>query len=421
MSPRADGYEDLRKAIVSGELLPGERLLEEDLSARLGLGRAAVRMALVRLEHDGLVQRERHRGATVRRVSESEAVEILEARAALEGLAARHAAQNADDAAVGRLRGIVAEMQELREGGDLLGVSNANAQLHGLILETSRHQTAKRLSQTLSSQLVRFQYRTVLLPGRSEHSYAEHMEIVEAIAAHDPEAAEQAMRSHLSRVAEALRTHDAGSGPDPGADPNATAAPAAAVQQQPGPYDLPVVGSFGQRPGRPPGTSRAAVSRTALEMFAERGFEETTVDDIAAALGVSRRTLFRYFASKSDMAWGDFDWVLARLRRCLDATDPDEPLHEALRAAVVESNRYEDEQLPELRIRMRLITAVPALQAHSALRYAEWRTVIAEFVAGRLGCETGDLVPQTVAHAALGTSMAAFLVWVDDPSSDLVE
>jgi hypothetical protein len=70
---------------------------------------------------------------------------------------------------------------------------------------------------------------------------------------------------------------------------------------------------------------------------------------------------------------------------------------------------------------MRLITGVPALQAHSALRYAEWRAVIAEFVAGRLGCRPEDLVPQTVAHAALGTSMAAFLVWVDNPGSDLVE
>ena len=154
-------------------------------------------------------------------------------------------------------------------------------------------------------------------------------------------------------------------------------------------------------------------------MFAERGFEETTVDDVADALGVSRRTLFRYFASKNDMAWGDFDWVLGRLRGCLDETTAEEPLHEALRRAVVESNRYEEEQLPELRIRMRLITGVPALQAHSTLRYAEWRSVIAEFVAGRLDCEPTDLVPQTVAHAALGTSMAAFLVWVDDPSSDL--
>jgi TetR/AcrR family transcriptional regulator, regulator of mycofactocin system len=178
--------------------------------------------------------------------------------------------------------------------------------------------------------------------------------------------------------------------------------------------------SVGQRPGRPPGTSRGAVTRTALEMFAERGFEETTVDDIADALGVSRRTLFRYFASKNDMVWGDFDWVLARLRRCLEETGPEEPLHEALGRAVVESNRYAEDQLPELRIRMRLITGVPALQAHSALRYAEWREVIAEWVAARLGCQPGDLTPQTVAHAALGTSMAAFLVWVDDPLSDLV-
>ncbi|MBV8999597.1 MAG: mycofactocin system transcriptional regulator [Solirubrobacterales bacterium] len=162
------------------------------------------------------------------------------------------------------------------------------------------------------------------------------------------------------------------------------------------------------------------MTRTALELFAERGFEETTVDDIADALGVSRRTLFRYFASKNDMVWGDFDWVLARLRRCLAATALEEPLHEALGRAVVESNRYEDEQLPELRIRMRLITGVPALQAHSTLRYAEWRSVIAEFVAGRLGCGVDDLIPQTVAHAALGTSMAAFLVWVDNPASDLV-
>jgi TetR/AcrR family transcriptional regulator, regulator of mycofactocin system len=177
--------------------------------------------------------------------------------------------------------------------------------------------------------------------------------------------------------------------------------------------------SVSQRPGRPPGTSRREVTRTALEMCAERGFEETTVDDIAEVLGVSRRTLFRYFASKNDMVWGDFDWVLDRLRHCLDATAPDVPLHEALGRAVVESNRYEDEQLPELRIRMRLITGVPALQAHSALRYAEWREVIAVWVAQRLGCRPGDLIPQTVAHAALGTSMAAFLVWVDDPSSDL--
>jgi DNA-binding GntR family transcriptional regulator len=207
LSFSADGYEDLRAAIVSGELLPGERLLEEELSARLGLGRAAVRMALVRLEHDGLVERERHRGARVRRVSEGEALEILEARAALEGLAARHAAVEADDAGIAELREIIAEMRRLREAGDLLALSNQNARLHARILEISGHETAKRLSRTLSSQIVRFQFRTVLLPGRPKHSFAEHSAIVEAIAAHDPDAAEQAMQRHLLHVAEALRAH----------------------------------------------------------------------------------------------------------------------------------------------------------------------------------------------------------------------
>jgi DNA-binding GntR family transcriptional regulator len=200
-----DGYRALRDAIVSGELLPSERLVEEDLSRRLGIGRAAVRMALVRLEHDGLVEHERHRGARVRRVSAEEAVEILEVRAALESLAARHAAQRATPRDVRELRAIVRAMGAKRARGDLIAMSDANAALHRRVLEISGHETAQRLSAMLISQIVRFQYRTVLLPGRPERSQREHEAIVEAIAAGDSDAAERAMRRHLSQVAEALR------------------------------------------------------------------------------------------------------------------------------------------------------------------------------------------------------------------------
>jgi len=200
-----DGYRTLRDAIVSGELLPSERLVEEDLSRRLGIGRAAVRLALARLEHDGLVEHERHRGARVRRVSEEEAVEILEVRAALESIAARRAAERATAEDVRDLRGIVRAMRAHRERGDLMAMSEANAALHRRILELSGHATARRLSGMLISQIVRFQYRTVLLPGRPERSLREHAAIVEAIAAGEPETAERAMRRHLSRVAEALR------------------------------------------------------------------------------------------------------------------------------------------------------------------------------------------------------------------------
>ena len=159
----------------------------------------------------------------------------------------------------------------------------------------------------------------------------------------------------------------------------------------------------------------------ALDLFAARGFEATTVDDVAVAVGVGRRTLFRYFESKNDIAWGDFGSVMERLRAALVERGADLALMDALRIGVVESNSYPPEQLPGLRIRMTLITRTPALQAHSALRYGEWRAVVAEWAAERLGGDPGDLVPQAIAHAALGTAMAVFGRWVDHPEEDLGE
>jgi mycofactocin system transcriptional regulator len=143
------------------------------------------------------------------------------------------------------------------------------------------------------------------------------------------------------------------------------------------------------------------------------------MEDLADAIGVGRRTLFRYFPSKNDIVWGNFDLVLERLRALLHATPADVPVMRALADAIVESNRYQPEQLVELRIRMTLITSVPALQAHSMLRYAAWREVVAEFVATRRYESPTDLVPQTIGHLTLGTSMAAFVHWVNNPGSDL--
>jgi DNA-binding GntR family transcriptional regulator len=195
----------LREAIVTGRLQPNERLIESDLAGSLGVSRSVVRAALVRLEHEGLVEHERHRGARVRLVEQSEAVEILEARAVLEGLAARLAARRRTPDDVLELQAILDKMQRLRDADDLLGVSDENAGLHRRLVQISGHATAARLIGALNSQMVRFQYRTILLPGRSERSASEHAAIVEAIVDGDGEAAEAAMRAHLSHVADALR------------------------------------------------------------------------------------------------------------------------------------------------------------------------------------------------------------------------
>ncbi|MGH2874901.1 MAG: mycofactocin system transcriptional regulator [Solirubrobacteraceae bacterium] len=171
--------------------------------------------------------------------------------------------------------------------------------------------------------------------------------------------------------------------------------------------------------GRPPSTTRDQVARVALGLFVRRGFEETTLDEVADAAGIGRRTLFRYFSSKNDLVWGNFDWVLDRLRAGLAGADPSEPLMETLAGAVIASNHYEGKALEELRLRMTLITSVPALQAHSMVRYADWRHVVAEFVSERIGLEADNLVPLEVAHMALAASMTAFVRWVAHPEEDL--
>jgi mycofactocin system transcriptional regulator len=178
------------------------------------------------------------------------------------------------------------------------------------------------------------------------------------------------------------------------------------------------LGGPGQ-PGRRRVTSRAELEQTAFALFAAHGFEATTVDEIAAAAGIGRRTFFRYFPSKNDIPWGTFEHELERMRARLRACPPDVPLMDAVRLALVDFNHVAPAQVPLHRRRMELILRVPTLFAHSTLRFTAWREVVAEFVAERTGRRPDDLAPQAIAHAVLGVSVAAYEHWLDEPGSDL--
>ena len=200
-----ESYARLHQAILRGQLLPNERLVELDLAQTFGVGRAAIRTALARLEQEGIVEREPNRGARVRAISEAEAVEIFEARVVLEGLVARYAALNATDQDIAALRAIGVQMQERLAAGDLLGMSDLNGQLHARIQQIANNRILARLLERLHVHHIRYQYRTILVPGRAAHSLEEHRAIVDAVAAHDADAAEMAMRTHLTHVVDALR------------------------------------------------------------------------------------------------------------------------------------------------------------------------------------------------------------------------
>ena len=207
----ADGRvrEALRKAILDGEYLPGERLVESALCERFGASRFTIRTALQDLVADGLVEVQRNRGAAVRKISFDEAVEITEVRMVLEGLVAARAAERITDEQASELDEVGLLMRRAVAAGELRRYSELNERLHSLIQAAARHRTADSLIETMRGQLVRHQYALSLLPGRPAVSLPQHERIIEAIRSRSPKAAEEAMRAHIASVIEALRSLEA--------------------------------------------------------------------------------------------------------------------------------------------------------------------------------------------------------------------
>ena len=164
----------------------------------------------------------------------------------------------------------------------------------------------------------------------------------------------------------------------------------------------------------PRGGTRLRIEQAALDLFTRLGFEQVTTDEVADAAGISRRTFFRYFATKADAVWGDFTAHVSRLEQLLGTAGEHQSVLTSICGAYVEVNDYADADLPMLRQRLRLILTEPALQAHSQVRYAEIDRVVAEHVARRTGASPGALVPRLVATSTRAAATTAFEVWLAD-------
>ncbi|GAA3617590.1 GntR family transcriptional regulator [Nonomuraea rosea] len=197
----------IREGILRGEFVPDQRLVEADLSERFAASRGSVRSALLQLANEGLVERVQNRGARVRAVSLAEAIEITEVRMVVEGLCAAKAAERATPAEAEELREIGVRMSETVASGDVLAYSELNQLLHRRIRELSGQSVAGGVLERLRAQSVRHQYRLAMQRGRPAVSLGEHLAVIDAVRAGDPEAAEHAARRHLRSVIAALRTH----------------------------------------------------------------------------------------------------------------------------------------------------------------------------------------------------------------------
>ena len=169
---------------------------------------------------------------------------------------------------------------------------------------------------------------------------------------------------------------------------------------------------------RLPASTPRAIEVAALELFTTLGFEETTVHQIAAAAGVSRRAFFRFFPSKGAVLWWSFNQRLERACAHLDAVPPDQPIMPAVLASIVQAHRDCEDDIEVWRARCALVASSVTLQAAGLLHIRAWEEAIAGFVARRTGSQPTDLVPMAVGRTACAVSRAAFDGWIACPEAD---
>ncbi|GAA1320986.1 GntR family transcriptional regulator [Leucobacter albus] len=199
-----DATSAIRDSILQGEFSPHQRLVEVDLCEQLGVSRAVVRNALLKLTSEGLVEHLPNRGVRVRAITIEEAIEIVETRAALESLCARKAAQRITPVARERLTSLREGIVKAVETGDLAEYSAQHQKLDQFIRELSGHSTSAQILERLQAQGARHQFRLSFRPGRAAQSAPEHLAIIDALLLEDPDAAEAATVAHLNGVIAAM-------------------------------------------------------------------------------------------------------------------------------------------------------------------------------------------------------------------------
>lgn len=204
-TPLADqAYDRLRAAIVSGELAPGERLVERELSRRMGASRTPMREALIRLEHEGLLTARASGGLVVTELDESEVRELYAIRSVLEGYAAKLAAGSISDAAVKRLHAIVELENEKLDPLDKAALEELNDQFHKELYAASSMPRLTELINTLRQQSVNYRVYDIYTPAETAVLLSHHSAILDAVERNNPELADALIRDHLTMASEIL-------------------------------------------------------------------------------------------------------------------------------------------------------------------------------------------------------------------------
>ncbi|MBP5729083.1 MAG: GntR family transcriptional regulator [Clostridia bacterium] len=193
-------YEAVKKKIDEGVYSPAESLREAALAEEYGASRNTIKKALLMLENDAYVTIEQNKGARVRSYSKAEVLEFLELRENLEGFVSSTAAAVISEDSLNAMKNILEKMKERKAAGDLLGYSALNREFHTVLYDACPNRMAVDMLVRLKNQMKKYNSKSVLIPGRIDHSFEEHTAIYQALCLHDASAVQKLMQHHIRNV-----------------------------------------------------------------------------------------------------------------------------------------------------------------------------------------------------------------------------
>jgi DNA-binding GntR family transcriptional regulator len=198
-------YERLKANLVRGNLPPGSKLVETQLSRRLGVSRTPLREALSRLQQDGLIEIRPRRGAFVKKASLEEVLESLELREVLEGLAIRLLCGNPRPGAILQMKECFRSFTPINVERSLATYAHRNVRFHNLIIDGSGNQKLVAVIRNLYDQMDMVRLHTISLPGRARKSLNEHLRIIDLVQKGRGDLAERELRAHIRTLRDAVR------------------------------------------------------------------------------------------------------------------------------------------------------------------------------------------------------------------------
>lgn len=190
-------YETIKHQIITCKLRPGEALSEASVASAIGIGRTPVHQALDRLMREGLVEILPRKGVIVRPVSLDEVLDIIEVRLINENACVRRAANNAGPDAIAELKSNLRRTAQAARQRDVESLMHLDRAFHITISSAAGNAVQGELLRTLHERSLRFWFISLRAPDHHSRVLQQHETIVEAIASHDSDAAETAMREHI--------------------------------------------------------------------------------------------------------------------------------------------------------------------------------------------------------------------------------